>query len=888
MAKRYQRYSRGGSFKKPNVGDLGLRSYKEQQEQIIEALKFQRLRSKEYGQQQLTGMKNVARNEEENKRLIKEMEDKAYKTRLDALSVRNKRDIEAIKGQAKLAANESQYWLNFSTTYSKQWGKLAEGITKFADYQYAKHVTNDPEWKKKNEAFFSQLGDLSDIASKDNKKATSANSDNAEVMKETNKFQLFNSNNFQEVVKTGWERKRDEFHERYKSITAARYDDDNNLLQKSTYSLSSAERYVDDYFEEIGLNPNSPAANSIRNTFTQMVRSEINGNIDYQQYLTDKDDLIKFIQTFEATPTAENFHDIVQHVRTMYRLDDNNNVVKPPGNLPRNPADSWLQAQQFYLQFSSKDNPIRFDYETFLTQTARIPLLPKDGTGEISNELFFDKHKGRIDLELQPIYQKKLKELTKGQEEALELKTLKQPLSKIQAEVSELGRDATILNWSPGGWIEEKLNSAKGNHELESAIHELVGYNPAKHRPFAAHKEIMYLALNPTEESSNRLLYLINLVPSGKIDNYANITGIAENAQEYVASGVYTNSYMKSWAKGLVDAKHKQHNIEKGSVENNAKLTVEKLEEYRHMVFNGLNKKDFKSAKDRMHEAQRLTEIEFDKGLPKTTEEGASGTGYFKATVPAGGARGQMTVVWNGWDGDDPNINKKIDYTDMIEKFSNEKSVTNVIESGQIITRDTSTKIVSDIIEGDWDGKIPENVKTFAALKGWDEKYALNYILKTQGYNVQVPVDSYDQLKASGFTVHMDDLTKGYYKAGEELPKTRERHVASMMFWRSYVKEMSADENWRPQIGPINNPDFNNYKEYQLLAKKTLDDGTLVGYKVRNRQEENYREQKRVGGTEEETQEWGPGGQPSASKQINTFEKSKKWKNYFESKRRSK
>ena len=48
MAKNYNRHSGGGRFKRQDSSDLGLRAYKDQQDQIIDSLKLQQARSKEY------------------------------------------------------------------------------------------------------------------------------------------------------------------------------------------------------------------------------------------------------------------------------------------------------------------------------------------------------------------------------------------------------------------------------------------------------------------------------------------------------------------------------------------------------------------------------------------------------------------------------------------------------------------------------------------------------------------------------------------------------------------------------------------------------------------------------------------------------------------------
>ena len=53
MAKFYQRQSTGGRFDRKSTGDLGLRAFKDQQDQILDSLKLQRLRSFEYGKQNI-------------------------------------------------------------------------------------------------------------------------------------------------------------------------------------------------------------------------------------------------------------------------------------------------------------------------------------------------------------------------------------------------------------------------------------------------------------------------------------------------------------------------------------------------------------------------------------------------------------------------------------------------------------------------------------------------------------------------------------------------------------------------------------------------------------------------------------------------------------------
>ena len=135
MSKEFQRHASGGSFKRSNPGDGGVRVFKEQQDQIIEAQKLQQLRSEQYADKWSQGKRRKAEKEAQNRATIKEFENKLWQNRRDAIIVRNKRDIEAAKGKADEYGREAEFWKDFSTTYAKQWGKLAEGVEALHDKQ---------------------------------------------------------------------------------------------------------------------------------------------------------------------------------------------------------------------------------------------------------------------------------------------------------------------------------------------------------------------------------------------------------------------------------------------------------------------------------------------------------------------------------------------------------------------------------------------------------------------------------------------------------------------------------------------------------------------------------------------------------------------------------
>ena len=137
MAKNYQRHSKGGRFRRADIGDAGIRSYREQQRTIIDAIKLQQAQDKDISRDQLSGMQNVAAKEAENRRILSDLESSIYSVKRENIQKRQKTEVEKLEDQAKEYEKQSQFWKDFSTTYSKQYGKLAEEAWDFKDRLWA-------------------------------------------------------------------------------------------------------------------------------------------------------------------------------------------------------------------------------------------------------------------------------------------------------------------------------------------------------------------------------------------------------------------------------------------------------------------------------------------------------------------------------------------------------------------------------------------------------------------------------------------------------------------------------------------------------------------------------------------------------------------------------
>ena len=137
MAKNYQRHSKGGRFKRADIGDAGLRSYQVQQKNIIDSIKLQQQQDKDISRDQIVGLEGVASKQSENQRILENLENNIFQTKQKAIALRGKREVEALEGQAEEYKKNSEFWKDFSTTYSKQWADAAVETLDFKDRLWA-------------------------------------------------------------------------------------------------------------------------------------------------------------------------------------------------------------------------------------------------------------------------------------------------------------------------------------------------------------------------------------------------------------------------------------------------------------------------------------------------------------------------------------------------------------------------------------------------------------------------------------------------------------------------------------------------------------------------------------------------------------------------------
>lgn len=141
MAKNYQRHSKGGRFKRADIGDAGISSLRQQQQTIIDAIKLQQAQDKDISRDQLSGFRETAQTEARNRQTLADLESTIYSVKRENIQKRQKTEVEKLEDQAKEYEKQSQFWKDFSTTYSKQYGEAAKEVWDFKDRMWANKYT---------------------------------------------------------------------------------------------------------------------------------------------------------------------------------------------------------------------------------------------------------------------------------------------------------------------------------------------------------------------------------------------------------------------------------------------------------------------------------------------------------------------------------------------------------------------------------------------------------------------------------------------------------------------------------------------------------------------------------------------------------------------------
>ena len=155
MAKYYKptgRSGTGGRFQELQTGgQTSVERIRQQTQPHIDALRQQQSQSLRYANDWLQSRQRADTVEVRNKKDLKDLEDLIWKTKARAEERVATADIDRLNGKAKEYGKQKDFWLNFSTTYAKQYGEAAEDLYSdiaeaYAERDFAElHSTNKTE-----------------------------------------------------------------------------------------------------------------------------------------------------------------------------------------------------------------------------------------------------------------------------------------------------------------------------------------------------------------------------------------------------------------------------------------------------------------------------------------------------------------------------------------------------------------------------------------------------------------------------------------------------------------------------------------------------------------------------------------------------------------------
>ena len=132
MAKYYKptgRSGTGGRFQQLQTGgQISVERIRQQTQPQLNALRQQQNRSRQYANDWLQSRIRADTVEARNKQDLKDFEDLIWKTRARAEERVATADLNRLKAEADEYGKQKDFWLNFSTTYAKQYGEAAEKL----------------------------------------------------------------------------------------------------------------------------------------------------------------------------------------------------------------------------------------------------------------------------------------------------------------------------------------------------------------------------------------------------------------------------------------------------------------------------------------------------------------------------------------------------------------------------------------------------------------------------------------------------------------------------------------------------------------------------------------------------------------------------------------
>ena len=506
MASKYKRHSRGGRFSKQGDGQsTAIDRIRQQRQTEIDALKQQALQQGEISKMQISGMSDVAKNESDNRRILQDLETKIYSAKRRAIEVRGQREVEALQGEASELGKSADFWLDFATKHSQNYGKLAKEATDYAQYRAAinAYQSMDPNDRTtlaeslkgaydtvELDALGGSFQILKDGSLENGIPDFSSRKDAKELITKTHGSFANNHHLWSMLAKDF----KNDLKGHLKEVRQNSFDRNGKNLYNSKNSGQLLLNYAYLYMSQKGIPLGSKAGQSILADIRGQVRSEFERLELGENYISDEEirsDLGKYVQTaYKQYKNGDIDRDRWEKTLHAWHIFQNGSVVigedKKHLDLSkvtnRTKKDEWTMSYDAlldYVNFDSADEAEDFLNIAVLDKNGD-PLLKKDGV--TPQELLLDKHSAIKDLINKKI-KRKLDDAQVATENNIRSER-RNTLNSITSDIEEATRtgdfSTTLLNPE---WVASSFKAVSGdeykNTTEQSDVFHFLNYDPA-------------------------------------------------------------------------------------------------------------------------------------------------------------------------------------------------------------------------------------------------------------------------------------------------------------------------------------------------------------------------------------------------------------------------
>lgn len=413
MGKNYKRHAQGRGFRRTDIGDMGIRAHKEQQNRIINALKLQNKQQQQYSNEYKRDIEGNAAKELQHNRELKNLKDDVFDVAMDNTRIRAEREIQSLEDQGKEAGKKSEFWKNFSTTYSQQYASAAAGIadvitTKQAEAQ-VQAIQDSDEWAIATR----QVDTLNKLSSYEQVAGMKEALQDKNLSREERRDILthftdlgFRMNSKAQDIIVGKILKQWEIQH-------------NDLAEMADkHGVGLTHRTIQDYYfvrrtellQQLGISPKSPAGRKLIDGINDKLADKMGPLMDSGKAVQNTHDLDVYKENaanLVGVKGSEDYYYSNQNARilasgTAFRFDKNKKVIKPPEGQKPNMVENWKVIAEEDIK-SGHFNSLEQAKSYLLHGPTPGSEIIIDGNGFKYTETWGSRHKG-LEEELEQMW----------------------------------------------------------------------------------------------------------------------------------------------------------------------------------------------------------------------------------------------------------------------------------------------------------------------------------------------------------------------------------------------------------------------------------------------------------------------------------------------------